>query len=430
MARLVRVVKGEWRKSQQGVWAFHEDPTSMSHATLVRENEPIQRVQTIVRGVFNATTQTPIGIIFQLPDWLLEPDGETCPPHNIKTTSDIQLLLSVHSWNTDPTLCVIIGAEAVAKYDFICRAPFTIGAKKFLADGITEEEHLASIRDLIRGYEITCSTKVLHEIFDEDKMVLLYRFSFEIEKAKNSLDLNVAVGDGSGDHVIPVVNNPNGTGHVVGNINRSGGSIELTGGNVSGFGQHEQIINMNDSGMYDGCGGGFIPNLPQSYYRNPWGGEEMRTRYWENIMDSRYALELQRIYGVPGSEHVGYQNTYLIIGNSSSPYQHPLMFLSDDSSRASSGQDNTNGVHRREGSISNIGSQNPATEAILLRGESSVMGGERNIKREAEGSVTGAQGNSEVVGGSLAETPKADNEVEPELTPIKVEGNDGGTTDL
>ena len=126
--------------------------------------------------------------------------------------------------------------------------------------------------------------------------------------------------------------------------------------NFPGFGQHEQIINMNDSGMYDGCGGGFIPNLPQSYYRNPWGGEEMRTRYWENIMDSRYALELQRIYGVPGSEHVGYQNTYLIIGNSSSPYQHPLMFLSDDSSRASSGQHNTNGVHRREGSISNIGS--------------------------------------------------------------------------
>ncbi|KAF3608892.1 hypothetical protein DY000_02047463 [Brassica cretica] len=370
MARLVRVVKGEWRKSQQGVWAFHEDPTSMPHATLVRENEPIQRVHTIVRGVFNVTTQTP----------------------NIKTTSDIQLLLSVHSWNTDPTLCVIIGAEAVAKYDFICRAPFTIGARNFLVDGITEEEHLASIRDLIRGQEITCSTEVLHEIFDEDKMVLLYRFSFEIEKAKNSLDLNVAVGDGSGDHVVPVVNNPNGTGHVVGNINRSGGSIELTGGNVS--------------------------------------GEEMRTRYWENIMDSRYALELQRIYGVPGSEHVGYQNTDLIIGNGSSPYQHPLMFLSDDSSRASSGQDDTNGVHRREGSISNIGSKNPATEAILLRGESSVVGGERNIKREAEGSVTGAQGNSEVVGGSLAETPKADNEVEPELTPIKVEGNDGGTTDL
>ncbi|KAF2548494.1 hypothetical protein F2Q70_00021277 [Brassica cretica] len=261
-------------------------------------------------------------------------------------------------------------------------------------------------------------------------MVLLYRFSFEIEKANNSLDLNVAVSDGSGDHVVPVVNNPNGTGHVVGNINRSGGSIELTGGNVSGFGQHEQIINRNDSGMYDGWGGGFIPNLPQPHYRNPWGGEEMRTRYWENIMDSRYAFELQRIYGAPGSEHVGYQNTDLIIGNGSSPYQHPLMFLSDDSSRASSGQDNTNGVHRREGSISNIGSQNPATEATLLRGESSVMGGERNIKREAEESVTGAQGNSEAVGGSLAETPKADNKVEPELTPIKVEGNDGGTTDL
>lgn len=157
MGRLVRVLKGEWTKSRQSVWTFHEDPTAMPHAILVRENEPVDSLRTIVRGVLNVTTQTPISITFQLPEWMLKSDGETCPPYTIKTTGDVHLLMSVHSWNTDPTLCVIMGSEHVAKYEFICRAPFTIGARTFLADEITEEEHLASVRGK--------AMKTLHESY-------------------------------------------------------------------------------------------------------------------------------------------------------------------------------------------------------------------------------------------------------------------------
>lgn len=88
--------------------------------------------------------------------------------------------------------------------------------------------------DLVRGQEIVCSEEVMNEIFDEDKMVVLYRFSFEIEKAKKSLDLNVGAGDGSGDHVVPLVNNPNRTTPFVGNSSTNGGRIWLGGGNDSG----------------------------------------------------------------------------------------------------------------------------------------------------------------------------------------------------
>lgn len=43
---------------------------------------------------------------------------------------------------------------------------------------------------VIRHDEIYCSEEVLKDVFSEDKMVLLYRFYFEVEKAKSSIDLN------------------------------------------------------------------------------------------------------------------------------------------------------------------------------------------------------------------------------------------------
>lgn len=43
---------------------------------------------------------------------------------------------------------------------------------------------------------------------------------------------------------------------------------------------------------------------------------------WDNLMSSRYATELNMIYGVPGSENVGYPSTDLFIGAGHNPYQH------------------------------------------------------------------------------------------------------------
>ncbi|CAN7074220.1 unnamed protein product [Brassica oleracea var. botrytis] len=58
---------------------------------------------------------------------------------------------------------------------------------------------------MIRGNEFLYSQSVMAEIFNEDEMVLLYRFSLEIEKAKNSLDLNLGPTVESGDHIVPSV---------------------------------------------------------------------------------------------------------------------------------------------------------------------------------------------------------------------------------
>lgn len=60
-----------------------------------------------------------------------------------------------------------------------------------------------------RGQEIHCSDEVLNEIFSEEKIVVLYRFAFEVEKARNRLDLNVGAGDINGDHVVPLHNQQN-----------------------------------------------------------------------------------------------------------------------------------------------------------------------------------------------------------------------------
>lgn len=55
------------------------------------------------------------------------------------------------------------------------------------------------------------------------------------------------------------------------------------------------------------------------YYTQHMGSMDVRGSYWENLMSSRYAVELQRIYGVPGSEYVGYFPTDLNIGNPNAP---------------------------------------------------------------------------------------------------------------
>lgn len=111
-------------------------------------NENIDSLKEQLRDVFNVGPQTPMLLTFQLPLWMLEPEGETLPPQNIFTTADVETMMSVHEWNTEPRICLIYGAEEVATYQFRCRAPFTIGRFTFLGEGMTEEEHLAMINGI------------------------------------------------------------------------------------------------------------------------------------------------------------------------------------------------------------------------------------------------------------------------------------------
>ena len=52
-----------------------------------------------------------------------------------------------------------------------------------------------------------CSEEVIREFNDPEKLMLMYRFSMEVEKARLSLDLNVDVVPRMGDHIVPTAAN-------------------------------------------------------------------------------------------------------------------------------------------------------------------------------------------------------------------------------
>ncbi|KAF2549258.1 hypothetical protein F2Q70_00021280 [Brassica cretica] len=67
------------------------------------------------------------------------------PPHTILTDENVEFLMSIQEWKNEGFVCVTAGPLGVAKYNFLCRYPFTIGDITYLAEGITEEEHFAVI---------------------------------------------------------------------------------------------------------------------------------------------------------------------------------------------------------------------------------------------------------------------------------------------
>lgn len=220
---------------------------------------------------------------------------------------------------------------------------------------------------MIRGNEIVCSDHVLNELFDEQKMVLLYCFSLEIEKAKTSLNLNLANMVETDDHIVPNVGNADvethveaGGGVVNTEINAAAETGHVPFNNPTQFGlfffhifcylimllhspeNHKHLlylfcfkityhivnklpyitVDLNRSvGFHSVNTAGYVrASLPPTmydphYYTPQWGTMDVTGRYWDNLMSSRYAVELQRIYGVPGSEYVGYGPNDLNIGN-------------------------------------------------------------------------------------------------------------------
>ncbi|CAN6871119.1 unnamed protein product [Brassica oleracea] len=145
------------------------------------------------------------------------------------------MMICVYEWNTEPRLCVIFGAEDVATYQFRCRSPFTIETRNFLADVVTEEQHIAVVLDMIRGKKFVCSQCAMAAIFYEDEMVLLYRFSIEIEKDKNSLDLNLGPTVETVDHIVPSVANTRIVNHIGGEGFKKSTANALTVFNFPGF---------------------------------------------------------------------------------------------------------------------------------------------------------------------------------------------------
>ncbi|CAN6859065.1 unnamed protein product [Brassica oleracea] len=94
-------------------------------------SENFDSLEQIVRSLYNLAIETPISMTYRLPEWMLIPDGNKNPPITILETPDIQVMMVVRAWFADLTLCITIGAEDVARYQFFCRANFSIRSSSY-----------------------------------------------------------------------------------------------------------------------------------------------------------------------------------------------------------------------------------------------------------------------------------------------------------
>lgn len=140
-----------------------------------------------------------------------------------------------------------------------------------------------------------------------------------------------------------------------------------------GFPSGAWMMSRHHSSVQGRWGGGFAPNDHHHYNATYLTAEERRPTYWENLMSSRYAVELQRIYGVPGSEHTGYPHTTLNIGSPNTPIGPPIIFLNDESSTASSGVGKTRGEFDGQGIICSGAGENSVRATKCIQGKIEIF---------------------------------------------------------
>ncbi|CAN7104525.1 unnamed protein product [Brassica rapa subsp. narinosa] len=190
MGQLVHIRSGRWEKIGDGSWKFEPDSVERGHYIVARTNETIESFTTLVRDELCIGLLTPLLLTYRLPGSMSHGDPAREAPIDLLTSEDIELMMSVKEWNNDVQICVTYGALNVAKYQFFCRTSFKIGENTYLEPGVTEAEHCSIIKavDMVEEDEITCAGSVLKQLFSEEKLILVYRFSFEIDYARKYFD--------------------------------------------------------------------------------------------------------------------------------------------------------------------------------------------------------------------------------------------------
>uniref|UniRef100_M4F1N8 Uncharacterized protein n=1 Tax=Brassica campestris TaxID=3711 RepID=M4F1N8_BRACM len=153
---VLRVIHGTWNLHQNGEWSFERKTNDLGFPAIVRT----------------------------LPEWMLIPDGNKTPPITILETPDIQFMMAVRAWFADLTLCVTIGAEDVACYQFFCQADFNIGSSSYKFRNGNEDQSFEGFL----GEAVVASQAVLEEYFNDQEMMVNHRVHLEMEKAKLDLE--------------------------------------------------------------------------------------------------------------------------------------------------------------------------------------------------------------------------------------------------
>ncbi|KAF8080107.1 hypothetical protein N665_0974s0003 [Sinapis alba] len=192
IGQLVRLLCGQWTINDDGEWIFLGDPTEVEHFIVASTSNNLHTFFANVRAELLLPTTKPLLLTYRLPDSMMETQTLKEAPQKIINDEDVECLMSIQEWRTEVSVSVTYGAVGFAKFDFLSRSSFTIGDTTYLAEGITEKQHLAAINEEVVEEQIKCNGKVLREIVSEEKLVLLYRLSFEIEKAKHATQLNIS----------------------------------------------------------------------------------------------------------------------------------------------------------------------------------------------------------------------------------------------
>lgn len=142
------LVQGLWSKSAAGVWTFEEDSGFRGDTIMITGTDSFEGLVEMIRIRLCLGILTPVALTYQLPEWMRLPEASRTPPINLTCDKDVEILASVREYMTEPVVYVTSGPEPVAKYQFLCRYPFTIGEKTYLEEGVTEEQHRQAIRGL------------------------------------------------------------------------------------------------------------------------------------------------------------------------------------------------------------------------------------------------------------------------------------------
>lgn len=148
MGTFVRIVQGIWEKTPTGEWRFDENPALEGETVLIKPEDSYEGLVEMIRIRLNLGVLTPVALTYQLPDWMLLPEGPRAPPITLSADKDVETMLSVREYMTEPVMYVTSEPELVVKYQFLCRTPFKIGENSFLGEGITKEQHHHAIKGI------------------------------------------------------------------------------------------------------------------------------------------------------------------------------------------------------------------------------------------------------------------------------------------
>lgn len=140
MSRLVPLLEGTWVKADYGRWEFRSDPTDLGYEARIRDEESYESLLGIVRSRYSLLVSTPLALTYRLPLLLPEIYEAEGQPTDIKTDEDIRLFMMLRLCYPELTMCVTVGPENVATYEFQCRNPFHVGRHLYLPE--TEDDNL------------------------------------------------------------------------------------------------------------------------------------------------------------------------------------------------------------------------------------------------------------------------------------------------